>query len=253
VRACKFGVMLFVLIMMAVAVGNSPVSADPCIVEPNSHAYIAPNSKSNTSGIIVPVSATCSFVGGQLYAEADAIDTVTNAHVGSAHTVLTSAAGTNFYTGKHVFNVPSQVAGHPLRVSTSIYSGIYNGPYSNAPPLTTGVQTVQIYPYNDFASCYYNNVCNPTQATCGSPSNDGTTQCVGYLYQDSNGCVELVTPVYGASGVLSYQYYTLQKLPATYPAIGTWVSVTGQLYLGNNVSPTGASCPGNYINVSSIS
>jgi len=244
---------LSVLIMAVVAVGNSAVSADPCIVEPNSHAYIAPNSISNTSGIIVPVSATCSFVGGQLYAEADAIDTVTNAHAGSAHTVLTSAAGTNFYTGKHVFNVPSQVTGHPLRVSTSIYSGVYNGPYSNAPPLTTGVQTVEIYPYNDFASCYYNNVCNPTQATCGSPSNDGSTQCVGYLYQDPNGCVELVTPVYGASGVLSYQYYTLQKLPSSYPAIGTWVSVTGQLYLGSNVSPTGVSCPGNYINVISIS
>ena len=251
-RTCKFGILALVLLMAMVVVGYSPVSADPCTVQPNSHGYLLPNSTA-----VVPVSATCSFVSGPLYAEAVATDTVTHAQVASAHTVLTPvsppASGTTIYTGRHAFNLPPQTVGHPLQVSTSIYPGVYNGPNYNGLPITTGVQTVQIYPYNDFASCYYNNVCNPTQATCGSPSSDGTTQCVGYLYQDPNGCVELVTPVYGASGVLSYQYYTLQKLPPTYPAIGTWVSVTGQLYSGSNVSPTGASCPGNYINVSSIS
>src|SRR5208282_4363306 len=249
-RTCKFGILALVLLMAMVAVGSSPVSADPCTVQPNSHGYLLPNYTA-----VVPVSATCSFVSGPLYAEALATDTVTHAPVASAHTVLTPVPGTSIYTGKHAFNLPPQTVGHQLQVSTTIYPGIYNGPYYNGAPLTTGVQTVQLEPYNNYASCYYNNVCNPVQVACGLTGNNGTVQCVGYLYQspNANGCVELVTSVYSAYGISSYQYYTLQKLPSSYPAIGTWVSVTGQLYQGSNVSPTGAACPGNYINVISIS
>jgi hypothetical protein len=239
--------------MAVVAVGYSPVSADPCTVQPNSHGYLLPNSTAPVA--VVPVSATCSFVSGPLYAEADAVDTVTHAHVASAHTVLTPVPGSTIYTGKHAFNLPPQSVGHPLQVSTTVYPGVYSGPYYNGAPLTSGVQTVQLDPYNNYASCYYNNICNPVQATCGSPGNNGTVQCVGYLYQDpnANGCVEIVNPVTTGYTSQVYQTYTLQKLPASYPAIGTWVSVSGQLFQGSNVSPTGAACPGNYINVSSIS
>jgi uncharacterized membrane protein YcgQ (UPF0703/DUF1980 family) len=47
------------------------------------------------------------------------------------------------------------------------------------------------------------------------------------------------------------QYYTLHG-QSSYPTNGTWVTVKGQMYQGYNTSPTGAACPGNYINVSSI-
>ena len=256
--------------MAAVAAGNSPVSADPCTIQPNSLAYITPNYSYSTSGIIVPVSATCSFVGGQLYAAGDAIDTSTNAHVGSAPAVaLSSAYGTNIYAGQLMFSLPAQVAGDTLQISISIYNvlnGFYNG-YGNASPLATSVETVQVnsnnYYYN-YPNCYYNSSCglnspgnnfmgNNNLVKCPSPSNNNQVQCVGYLYQDPNSCVILVIPVYSSVGVLSYQYYTLQKLPSSYPAIGTWVFVTGQLNQGNNFSSTGAACPGNYINVASIS
>jgi hypothetical protein len=260
-KTCNLGIILLVLIMAAVSVGNSPVSADSCNVQTSSLAYVAPYYDYNyNSGIIVPVSATCSFVGGQLYAVGEATD-ASNARAGSANTVLFSAFGTTIYTGQLVFrrlgpssNVP-EFLGRSLRISISIYSGVYNGPYSNASPLTTSVETVQVNSndnYMNYANCHFNNNCDQIYNYCHSPSSNSQAQCVGYLYQDPNGCVELVIPVYSVYGVVSYQYYTLQKLPASYPAIGTWVSVTGQISQGNNFSSTGASCPGNYINVASI-
>ena len=175
-RTYSFGmlVMLFVFIMASVAVGNSPVSADPCNIQPNSLAYITPNYNYYTSGVIVPVSATCSFVGGQLYAVGTAIDTSTNARVGTAPVGrLYSAIGTNIYAGQLMFSLPPQVTGHALQISISIYSevyGVYNG-YGSAPPLTTSVQTVQVN-----SNSYYNNypATATTTSNCGfnSPGNN---------------------------------------------------------------------------------
>lgn len=84
-------------------------------------------------------------------------------------------------------------------------------------------------------------------------------QCSGQLYQNPNGCVLLVVPALtwvndpGNVVTAGLQYYTLHDLPTSYPPLGAWVTVTGQLYQGANTSSTGASCPGNYINVTSIS
>jgi hypothetical protein len=249
--------MLLIVIMAAVAVGNSPVSADPCTIRTSSLAYTStPHYNYYTSGVIVPVSATCSFVGGQLSAVGKATDASTNAHVGSAIAALSSDYGTNIYTGQLVFSLPPEVTVHTLQISISIYSDVYNEPYTNGSPLTTSVETVQVNSNNyyiNYANCYYNNHCAQIYNACHSPSSNDTVQCAGYLYQNPNACVELVIPIYSSVGAVSYQYYTLQKLPASYPAIGTWVSVTGQLNHGNNFSSTGRACPGNYINVTSIS
>jgi hypothetical protein len=209
--------------------------------------------------VVVPVSATCSFVGGQLYAVGKAVDASTNAPMGLASPVrLSSAYGTNIYTGQLSFLVPREATGYRLQVTISIYSGFYYG-YSNESPLATSVQTGQVNPsmyYGNYENCYYSNNCAQEAqiyTSCHSPSGNDTVQCIGYLYENSNSCIELVIPIYAPVGEETYQYFTLQKLPASYPAIGTWVSVTGQLYQGPNVSSTGAGCPGNYINVASIS
>jgi len=85
-----------------------------------------------------------------------------------------------------------------------------------------------------------------------SVGNNNTVQCSGYLYQDTSGCVELAVTVSSYYGLLSYQYYTLHNLPSSY-TIGAWATVTGQLHQGYNYAPNGAACPGNYINVTSIS
>ena len=78
------------------------------------------------------------------------------------------------------------------------------------------------------------------------------TQCSGNLLQSPNGCVVLGFLVQSSIGLISTQYYTLQDLPSSYPPIGSWVIVTGQLNQGTNFSPNGAACPGNYIIVTSI-
>ena len=274
----------------------------PVHCNPSSLAYTAPQNY-YTSEVVVPVSATCSFHGGQLSIVGEATDASTNAHLGSAGAVLSAAYGINIYTGQLVFNLPPQVTGHTLQISISIFGGIYNG-FSNGSPLTTSVETVQVnpssnyfnyancyyntncgfnspsnnnqlqcpslsmyntvqcvgnsnnyysnYPYNNNPTCYYNNNCNQMYNSCQLPIYNNQVQCVGILYKNSSACVILRIPLYSAVGLVSYQYYTLQKLPSSYPAIGTWVFVAGQFNQGNNSSPTGAPCPGNYINVALI-
>lgn len=91
-----------------------------------------------------------------------------------------------------------------------------------------------------YASCSY-----------ATPSSN-SVQCYGYVYQAPTGCVELVVqvtnPYYGTSAL---QYYTLHNL-SSIPPSGILVVVAGQMYQGYNTSSTGAGCPGNYINVSSV-
>ena len=77
-------------------------------------------------------------------------------------------------------------------------------------------------------------------------------QCSGNLLQSPNGCVILGFLVSSSIGMVATQYYTLQNLPSPYPPVGSWVIATGQLHQGPNFSPSGAACPGNYINVTSI-
>jgi hypothetical protein len=258
-----FRIMLLVSILAAVAVGNSPVSAQTgCTIRPSSLAYTSPNFSYGyntyvTSGVLVPVSVTCSFVGGQLYAVGSAINPSTNARVDSSAAALSSVYGSDVYTGQLAFSIPPGVTGLKLQISISIYSGAYYR-YGMGTPIATGVETVQVNTnsnYVNYASCYYKYNCAPSAQvvnSCNTPNTNGTVQCVGYLYENQNSCFEIVIPIVSSIGLVSSQYYTLQKLPASYPAIGTWVSVTGQLHQGPNFSSTGAACPGNYLNVTSI-
>ncbi len=110
-----------------------------------------------------------------------------------------------------------------------------NGYYCNYPGYPP-------YPGN-FNGSYY--------TACLSIGDSNTVQCSGYLYEAPNGCIVLALTVSSPIGLLSSQYYTLHNLPSS-ATIGTWVTVTGQLYQGYNYAPTGAACPGNYINVTSI-
>jgi len=129
------------------------------------------------------------------------------------------------------------------------------------------------YPY-DFAyyqNWYYQNCgayCPPPSATylynynyCDiskiSASSNNTVRCYGYLSQDPNGCLELIVPMnnpyYYAQESPTYEYYSLHNLPSQYPSPGSWVTVTGQAYWGPTTNPGSASCPVNYINITSIS
>jgi hypothetical protein len=93
---------------------------------------------------------------------------------------------------------------------------------------------------------------------CQYTGSSSPSTCYGYLYEAQNGCTLLVVPTtsnpypsYATGWVL--EYFTLHNLPSNTPALGSWVTVTGQLYQGYNTASNGASCPTNYIVVSSIS
>jgi hypothetical protein len=125
---------------------------------------------------------------------------------------------------------------------------------------TTTAQFGYGYAYNPNCG-YYGCYPNPSYTfngnyytTCQSTGSN-QVQCSGFEIRNSNGCILLAVPVYNGYAFESqvYQYYTLRNLPSSYPPMGSWVTVTGQLYQGYNAAPNSGSCPGNYINVASIS
>jgi hypothetical protein len=238
--------MLFFILSAAVAisVNSSPVLADSCSAQ---IGYSPPTSSyySGNMVLVVPVVAKCSITHSQLYATGDLYDTSTNTDLGSSGTILNSPYGGNTYGGQIGFMLSPSVQGHTLRITVSIYS---DQQYTTQ--LTTVARTAQIYPssyygYGPCFSCDYDyNLC---QSTFGS-----TTQCSGFLYQDQNGCLEIVIPVNSPVAGQVYQHYTLQNMTSTYPLVGSWITVTGQVHQGYNVGPYGVACPGNYITVTSI-
>jgi hypothetical protein len=119
----------------------------------------------------------------------------------------------------------------------------YN-PYSPPNPWYPGY-------YNGLYYGYWNGYFTPP-CQAGAPGNNVT--CSGYIFQAQNGCNVLVIPMANAyySESYTFQYYTLHNLPSNAPSNGSWVTVSGSLYQGANSSTSGASCPGNYINVTSI-
>jgi hypothetical protein len=126
--------------------------------------------------------------------------------------------------------------------------GCYPYPYNNAPPpLGSG------YYYNGYYYAY--NLNGNYVPPCETTGSNNTSTCQGFLYENPNGCTELVIPIQNAyiQESTAYQFYTLHNLPANLPSPGTWVTVNGQLFQGANTASNGASCPGNYINITSLS
>ncbi|HUK29256.1 MAG TPA: hypothetical protein VLV31_12595 [Candidatus Acidoferrales bacterium] len=123
--------------------------------------------------------------------------------------------------------------------------GCYQNPSYPGYPAYPGYGA-SYYPYS---GCYYGS--GVYYENGGSVSSQ--VQCYGNIYQAANGCTLLVVeaanvPYYGGTAL---QYYTLHNLPNNTQS-GTLVRVEGQMYKGYNTSPTGAACPGNYINVATI-
>ena len=124
--------------------------------------------------------------------------------------------------------------------SPGYYPGYYPGSYNGY--------------YYYYPGYYYGSGNYPP---CQSTGTGANVTCSGYLEHAGNGCPLLVVPTtnnpypsYATTYV--YEYYTLHNLPSNTPSDGAWITVNGQLYQGYNTATNGASCPGNYINVSSI-
>jgi biotin operon repressor len=278
----RYGIILLTFILLAVVAVNgssNPVSAQSCAEQLGYSSLSTTQYYYNSNiAITVPVSATCSYVATQLYAAGNAYDVSSQRNLGSVSTQLTIASG-NTLTGQLVFNLPPSIIGHQLQVTVLVYSGYsYGYGYGgNGVPLATATQLLRVNVNNyqngynsQYGNCYQNPYCSyPGNSngnypgnfngnyytTCQSTGNTNTVQCSGYLYQPTNGCVELAIPIENGYWFESrvYQYYTLQNLPSSYNPAWRWVTVTGQLYQGYNMASNGASCPGNYIIVNSIS
>ena len=126
--------------VVGVTINSGPVSADACAVQ---FSYSPSTYYNSNFQIVVPLSATCAFTGGQLYAVGNAYDTSLNANLGSANTALVPVSVGNVYSGQLVFNLPSIALGHTVQISVSIYNGGLNGTI-----LTTAAETIQVPSYN---------------------------------------------------------------------------------------------------------
>lgn len=246
-RFHKPALILLLITLSAAAVASavvSPTLADSCSAR---IGYYPPSSSfySGNMAIAIPVVAKCTFTAGQLYAAGALYDTSTNTDMGISKITLTSPLGGTTYAGQIRFILSPAVQGHMLRITVSVYSD-----QQFASKLVSVEQTMQVYPssYYGYGPCFS---CDYDYNLCQSV-NGATTQCSGFLYGDQNGCVELVVPVNSPIASQVYQHYSLQNLPSTYPLLGSWVTVTGQVHQGSNFSPSGAACPGNYITVASI-
>ena len=186
--------------------------------------------------------------------------------------VIAAGAGLFSYVGTTPHTVTSVSTSYATNTQiitntqtvTSVTTNTYTSVLTSAAP-AAGASNYYAYQYcppNCQQPCSYNNC--QAQQDCYAYGNcdffhvcqqqgNSVVQCTGYLYQDQSGCVELVIPIWSPYAQPSYQFYTLQGLPASHPAFGSLVTVTGQSYLGSNTASNGAACPGNYIAVSSIS
>jgi hypothetical protein len=285
----RYGIILLTFILLAVVGvnGSSPVSAQSCAEQLGYSSLSTTQYYYNSNiAITVPVTATCSYVATQLYAVGNAYDTSSQRNLGSVRTQLTSSYG-NTLTGQLVFNLSPSIIGHQLQVTVVIYGGYpYGYGYGgNGAQLAAASQLLRVnannyqngynYQYGNgynsqYWNCYQNPYCSYPgnfngnypgnyngnyYTTCQRTGNTYTVQCSGYLYQPPNGCVVLAIPIENGYWFESrvYQYYSLQNLPSSYTPSWRWVTVTGQLYQGYNMASNGASCPGNYIIVNSIS
>jgi len=100
----------------------------------------------NIFQLTLPVSASCPFYAGQLYAAGSAYDTAYGMNVGTAQTVLSSTYAGYGYTGQLTFTMPTSVAGRSVQFSVFIYgsqNGYYGG-YNGGPPLAQAWSTFTI-------------------------------------------------------------------------------------------------------------
>ena len=111
-------------VMTAVAIVNvSSVSAlAPCVAQIGS-PYVSTATLNPNSNIVVtmPVSVTCSFTRGQLYAVGDAFDNSTNTPLGSVLSALPSVNKGNQFNGQLVFIISAADRGHSIYFAVSVY------------------------------------------------------------------------------------------------------------------------------------
>jgi hypothetical protein len=169
-KTCTYALVIAILAVgtVAIATNNNFALAQPCEAQlgtPNvttQQYYYGGNFQ-----VTVPVSASCSFFAGQLYATGTAYDVTYNMNVGTANTVLSSTYGGYGYSGQLTFTLPASSQSHSVQFSVSIYgtqNGYYGG-YYGGNLLATASSTFLVGP-----SYYQSYPTYPTYPTPGYPS-----------------------------------------------------------------------------------
>ena len=81
----------FTIVAIAVGMNGNLVAADPCVAQlttPGNLQFYGSNFQ-----LLVSITATCGFSGGQLYVVGNALDTSMNRYVSSDYTFLSSSNG----------------------------------------------------------------------------------------------------------------------------------------------------------------
>src|SRR5208282_1433718 len=198
------------LVAAIFSASSGPVFAQtPCIAQASYPAVSSPQGNYNFA-VTVPVSASCSYTVGSLYAVGDAYDTTISSDLGTVSTGL-SLVGGGSYSGQLLFSLPTSTLGHTVQFSVSIYNN-YNG--QSGSPLATTSQSVTIGSsiYQSYCQSGYSNIggtCYPSTNSYCQPgySNIGGT-CYPSTYQSYpyNNC----PPGYANAGGTCYPptYYS---------------------------------------------
>jgi len=169
----------FFLAAAVFVASSSPVFAQtPCIAQASYPAVSSPQYYNSNIAVTVPVSASCTYIVGPLFAVGNAYDATTNTSVGSVSTGLGSVGGS--YTGQLLFSLPPSTLGHTVQFSVSIYSNNYGqiGSLlgSTSQSITIGPYYYQSYPY--YSNCYNGYYYSGT--SCYYPGYNGYYYYPGY-------------------------------------------------------------------------
>src|SRR5208337_3673175 len=162
--------LVFFLAAAVFAASSGPVFAQtPCIAQASYPAVSSPQGNYNFA-VTVPVSASCSYTVGSLYAVGDAYDTTVSSDLGTVSTGL-SLVGGGSYSGQLLFSLPTSTLGHTVQFSVSIYNN-YNG--QSGSPLATTSQSVTI------GSSYNQSYCQSGYSNIGGTCYPSTYQSYPY-------------------------------------------------------------------------
>jgi len=169
----------FFLAVAAFGASSSPVFAQtPCIAQA-SYPVVSSAQYNSNIAVTVPVSTSCSYTVGPLFAVGDAYDTSISTGLGTVSTGL-SLVGGGSYNGQLLFSLPASALGHTVQFSVSIYNN-YNG--QSGSPLATTSQSITI------GSSYNQSYCQPGYSsiggTCYPPTYNSNCYNGSYYYASS--------------------------------------------------------------------
>jgi hypothetical protein len=123
-ESCNYALIILVLAtgLVVLATNNNFVLAQTCTAQLGSPIISTQLYYGTSFEVTLPVSATCPFYPGQLYAVGTAYDTTYNSNVGTANSALSATYGGYSFSGQLQFNLPTSAESHSVQFSVSIYS-----------------------------------------------------------------------------------------------------------------------------------